>query len=261
MSPPYTALVLAGSRGGVDPVAQAANVDHKCQAPVAGVAMIFRVLNALRACPAVGPIAVSIEDPDLVRGLAGAEQALADGRVSFLPSAASPAHSVLGAARALSGPVLVTTADHALLTPDMVAHFLAGTETADADITAGLATRQVIAAAYPQSRRTYLKFRDGGYSGCNLFAIPRSEGYRAIEFWTRLESHRKRPLRMAWTIGPVTAAAYFMGALTLDGAMKRLSRRIGCRAAIIDMPMAEAAIDVDTAEDLRLVEEILSARS
>ncbi|MCH8189409.1 MAG: MobA-like NTP transferase domain containing protein, partial [Proteobacteria bacterium] len=45
------------------------------------------------------------------------------------------------------------------------------------------------------------------------------------------------------------------------GAIKRLSRRIGCRAAVIDMPMAEAAIDVDTAEDLRLVEEILSSRS
>ena len=44
----FTALVLAGSRGGSDPVADYAGVAHKALIPIEGEAMILRVIAALR---------------------------------------------------------------------------------------------------------------------------------------------------------------------------------------------------------------------
>ncbi|MGH6914095.1 MAG: spore coat biosynthesis protein F, partial [Geminicoccales bacterium] len=63
---PFTALVLAGSRGPDDPVARARGVAHKCLAPVAGVPMLVRVALTLAACPSVGRIRVALEDPALL---------------------------------------------------------------------------------------------------------------------------------------------------------------------------------------------------
>ena len=45
------ALILAGSRGPDDPMARAAGVSHKALLPVAGVPMLLRVVEALRALP------------------------------------------------------------------------------------------------------------------------------------------------------------------------------------------------------------------
>ena len=42
----FTALVLAGSRGAADPVAQAAGVAHKALAPVGGIPMILEARTA-----------------------------------------------------------------------------------------------------------------------------------------------------------------------------------------------------------------------
>ena len=44
-----TALVLAGVRPGKDALAEFAGVSHKALIPVGGVAMLDRVVNALRA--------------------------------------------------------------------------------------------------------------------------------------------------------------------------------------------------------------------
>ena len=61
-SGPFTALVLAASRGAADPVARAEGL----RVDTAGTPMLSRVLAALQASPSVSPIAISIEDPSLL---------------------------------------------------------------------------------------------------------------------------------------------------------------------------------------------------
>ena len=166
--PRFTALVLAGQRGGQDPVAQAAGVSHKCLVPAAGVPMLRRVVEALATSPSVGPIAVSIEQPALLADWQVPDRQ--NGQLLALASAESPSKSVLAAAEALDNPhpLLITTADHPLLNPAIVEAFCAGARRPNVDVAVGMTAREVIAAAYPDNRRTYLKFRDTGYSGANL---------------------------------------------------------------------------------------------
>lgn len=252
----FTALVLAGRRSADDPVARARGVTHKFLADVAGRPMLSRVLATLADSGAVGRIVVCTDDADIVAGL------LPPG-VETVAAAASPSRSILAAADVLGGdgPLLVTTADHPLLTAEMVDHFCRESFRSDADITVGLAPRRVIQPAYPETRRTYLNFRDDGYSGCNLFAVMRPQGLMAVRFWIRVEQERKRPWRMVKAFGPWTLLLFLTRRLTLAKGMRHASRILGARAAAIVMPFAEASMDVDKPDDLTMAERVLAARA
>lgn len=259
----FSALVLAGSRGADCPVAALGGVSHKALLPILGTPMIERVVAALRAVPQIGHVTVMIEEPDLIRDLPGLQADIASSYLDTLPARSSPAQSALsgfdelGAAR--KAPILVTTADNCLLTPEMVNYFL-NALSATADLTAATARTDMVQAAYPEARRTRLNFRDGGQGGCNLFALQTPEAARVIAFWRRVEENRKNPLAMLRQIGAGTALSYLAGRLTLDRALQQLGRRTGARLAVVDMPFAEAAIDVDKPEDFHLAERILAAR-
>ncbi|WP_374470501.1 NTP transferase domain-containing protein [Phenylobacterium sp.] len=244
----FNALVLAGSRGGADPVAEAAGVPHKALIILQGRTMLARVVEALRAAGAER-IAVSANDPH-VRVAAEALGA------EVLEAAGGPSLSVEQGAKAMGFPLLVTTSDHALLEPDWVRRFLADAP-ADADICALLARREVVEAAAPATRRTYLKLADGWWSGCNLFWLRAPDALRAIDFWKRLEAERKRPWRMAAILGPGILLSFLLRRLTLTAAVARLGRIARVRAAAVASPFGLAAVDVDKPADLALVRGVL----
>ncbi|MEO8316128.1 MAG: nucleotidyltransferase family protein, partial [Pseudomonadota bacterium] len=114
-----TALVLAGTRAGGDPLAEQAGVSHKALIEIGGVAMLQRVLLALAAAPAVARIVVAIDIPELVAGLPACGKP-----VTVLRAATGPSASVARALEVEGTPLLVTTADHALLRPEWVEEFL-----------------------------------------------------------------------------------------------------------------------------------------
>jgi len=254
-----TALVLAGSRGAADPVALHAGVAHKALAPVAGIPMLQRVLDALGASSSVMRIVVQTNEPAIVAGLPKLQRAVAEGLIEILPTAASPAQSVSAAIGRLDFPLLVTTADHALLTPQMVDDFCA--RVPSVDIAVALAEASTVLAKYPGALRTFYKLGGKRYSGCNLFALMTPRARQAIDFWVRLEQHRKSPWRLIAAIGVRPLLLYLTGRLDLAKAMAELSRIVGVHGEAVVMPQAEAPIDVDKPEDLVLAEQILAARS
>jgi GTP:adenosylcobinamide-phosphate guanylyltransferase len=259
---PFTALVLAGQRGGADPVARHCGVASKCLVSAGGIPMIVRVIDALAASPSVGRIFTVLEEPAILDPLPGFQHWRREQRCATLAGAATPSLSVLKALDEIpaSLPMLVTTADHALLSPDIVEHFCASARASGADVAAGLTPADVIRAAYPETRRTYLRFREMRYSGANLFALLTPASRRAVAFWRRVEQDRKRPWRVVRAFGLGPLLAYLLGRLTLDAAMARASAIVGAKLAAVRLPFAEAAIDVDKPADLALVEAILGRR-
>jgi GTP:adenosylcobinamide-phosphate guanylyltransferase len=254
----WTALVLAAGRGPGDPMARAFEVSHKCLIEVGGTPMLARVLATLRAHPAITRIAVSIEDEALVRQAIGP---LPDD-VTVIPSKSSAAASAAAVleGRALAHPVLLTTADHVLLQPAMLDHFFAQSSVISADITVGLARAETILAAYPATRRTFLRFGPDSVSGCNLFGLMTPRAVQAITFWQAIERNRKRPWRLVAAFGAGPLIRYGLGRLDLETAFRLGSQRLGLDARPLIMPFAEAAIDVDKPDDKALCEIILQAR-
>ncbi len=251
-------LVLAGSRGPEDPVARLKGVSHKAMAPIAGVPMLVRVVRALTAAPSVGTIHIAIERPELVEQHPELGLLLAGGRLALLPAEGSPSRTVSAALETLGTPMFVTTADHALLRPEWVEHFLAHLPR-DADVCVALARDNVVQSAVPDTKRTWLRFADGAFSGCNMFAFRTPASLAVAQTWRQVEAQRKHPLRMIRLLGPVSILRFLLGRLTVTAALARLGRITGARAAMVEMPFGLAAVDVDKAADIELAERLLSA--
>ena len=62
-------------------------------------------------------------------------------------------------------------------------------------------------------------------------------------------------------LGATALFRYWCGRLSLAATLATLSLKLGIKAQVVDMPFAEAAIDVDKPADLELVESILRERS
>lgn len=246
-------LILAGSRPGApDPVASAEGVSHKALVEIAGKPMLAHVASALRRA-GIARIAVVANDPR-VMGLAeelGCE---------VIAAAAGPSASVANAFAKLGAPMLVTTSDHALLQAEWVSQFLADAP-GEADVAILLARREAIEQAMPGSRRTYLRFADGQWSGCNLFLLASENARAAIETWKLVEADRKRPWRIAARLGIGMLVSYALGRLTLSAAIARLGRRTGVEARLVAARDGLAAVDVDKPGDLADVRALMAERT
>ena len=260
--PKFTAVVLAADRGPDDPVAKAAGVRCKSLTPVGGKPMVFRVLDALTASQVVNtyilcgpPKSVVDQEPDL-------RTLIASGRVQWFENQATPSSSAFHVLQTLpdESPVLLTTADHALLSARIVDFFCSEAQATGCDVVAGVARHEAVTAAYPQTRRTAIRLEDGAYCGCNLFAFLTPRARLAADFWRRVENQRKNPLRVIRVLGWSAILRYLMGRLSLNEALGRISRRLGFKAGAVVLPCPEAAIDVDSVGDWQLVENIVSSR-
>lgn len=246
-SGPLTALVLAGTRPGGDSLAALAGVTHKALIDVGGMPMLARVVHALAAAPEVGRIVVAIDQPQLLAGLAAGKP------VQVMAPAAGPSASVARALAAEGAPLLVTTADHALLQPDWISQFVRDAAAADADAVVGLARREAVLAAAPGTERTWLRFADGDYSGCNLFLLRTAAAGRIVQLWQSLEAGRKRPMTLLRRLGFLHVLRYRLGLLGLSQALQRLGQIAGASLRHVVLQDGRAAIDVDKLADLELV--------
>ena len=253
LAPPYTTLVLAGTRPGGDPLARYAGASHKALIEVGGVPMLLRVLRALAASPAVARIAVATERADVLAGFPDFGKA-----VAVVPAANGPSASVAAALAREGTPLLVTTADHALLQAAWVDEFVAATRRdVAADAFVALARREAVLAAAPDTARTWLRFADGAISGCNLFLLRTPAAVGVVRLWQQLESERKRPLSLLRRLGIAYLLRYRLGWLTLPQALDRLGRLAGARLAPVMLADGRAAIDVDKPADLELARRLV----
>ena len=251
--------MLAGQRPEGDPLAQHCGEAQKALIPIHGRSMLARVCSALLESPAISRIVILAQETDqLAQGL---EPPLAqDAKISFASSGSGIAASIAEVAggKAAPWPVLVTTADHALLTSAMVHDFLSQTE--DADLSIAVGERRIVEAAFPATRRTWLKFSDGHYSGANMFALRGAEVVPALKLWSGVEQDRKRGLAIMARFGPYLLLRALTRTIGFAAALKRAGARLGLTAKPVIMPQADAVIDVDKIADLELVTAILAER-
>ncbi|TFH21837.1 MAG: MobA-like NTP transferase domain containing protein [Myxococcales bacterium] len=256
-------LVLAGRRAGVDSLADATHVSHKCLLELAGEPMILRVIRALRADSRFGCITVSIDERAVLERHPKLGELFRAGEVGIHQSRPSPSASVLDFYKALprGTQLLVTTADHALLTTEMVAWFWSRAERSGADVVAGLVSGERFRARFPDQPRTLIRFSDATYSGANLFAFRGVKAAAAAAFWVKAEKYRKKPWRLIGMFGLRNLFSLLMGRLDRRTAFERASRKLKARLHAVELPFAEAAIDVDKPADLELAARILAERA
>jgi hypothetical protein len=153
----------------------------------------------------------------------------------------------------------VTTADHALLDNAMIDDFC--TRAAGADIAIAVVERIALLARLPATRRTWIRFRGGAYSGANLFLLGSPNVASGIKLWRGVEQDRKKGWRVLSALGPLFVLGALLRLLTLDQAARRIGRRLGLDVRAVVMANPLAAIDVDKPDDHALVEALLEGRA
>ena len=252
----WTAFLLAGSRPKGDPLAQSMMLGHKALIPVAGEPMVLRPLRALLASPEVGNVIVLTQDPADLRPVLPDDE-----RIAIRASKGTIAQTIAEqlADHVAQFPVLVTTADHALLTPAMIAEFAAQAD--GADLALAVVESRPLLARFPQAKRTWIAFRGGRYSGANLFSFGSAKVLPAVGRWGEVENDRKKGWRLLAALGPALLLGAILKVRTLHQTASALGRKLDLDIRVIEMRDPLAAIDVDKPADHALVEDIIAGRA
>jgi GTP:adenosylcobinamide-phosphate guanylyltransferase len=260
----FTAVILAGSRPGGDPMAQAAGVASKALLRVGGQAMLARVARTLLSHPRTARLVILAQEPEALAADPDCAWMREDPRIAFVTSGAGISHSIVNLLERgeAAFPVLLTTADNVLLNHAMIDSFLGGLGgLGGADLAVAMVERRVLLSRYPESRRTWLKFRGGWWSGANLFWLAGDKVMPLLAFWHGVEQNRKKGMKIVGAFGPLLLLGALFRLLTIHQAVGRAGRRFGLAARVVPMPQAEACIDVDKAGDWELAEAILARRN
>lgn len=254
----WTAVVAAGERPGVNALAAHFNETAKALIPIGGEAMISRVVHCLLAAPSIGRVVIMAQDHEALTKKKGTEWLACDERVTFARSEGSLSRSLaeFAGTEVAPWPVLVTTADHPLLTPAIVEAFLK--DAGDVDVAVGMVDRESMLPRFVQSKRTWMRFSDGAFTGANLFAFNGAPARLALAVWVRVEQSRKAPWVVFSHFGPWLLLRAVTRTISVRSGIKNAGARIGVRAKPVILPFAEAAIDVDRLADHTLAEAIFA---
>jgi hypothetical protein len=130
-----------------------------------------------------------------------------------------------------------------------------------ADVAIGVVENANLLRRLPDTMRTWHHFRDGAYTGANLFALKSPEVRPAIELWRSVEQDRKKAWRIISLLGPSTILLAAFRLLSLDRIMARLGRKLGLEVRAVRLANPLAGVDVDKLEDHALAEAILEGRA
>lgn len=258
-----TFLLMAASRDGPNNVvARLQNKSHKCLVELGGEVMIVRVLREIMASGRADRIYISIEDQSILDALPECREWLASGRISIVQSRENLFLSIMSAVDEIDKPypLVVSTADNALHTASMVRHFVDSLFAQAPDAGLGLTNAKVILEAYPDGQRPFYRMKGDNWSGCNIYGLMTERAVKMSKAFEGGGQFGKYPWRVLKAFGLMNMIYYKFQMKTLDQAMESLSRRFKMNVKAIDMPFADAPIDVDNPGDVVLTEKILEAR-
>jgi GTP:adenosylcobinamide-phosphate guanylyltransferase len=248
----YTAVVLAGSRPGRDPFAAQFGHDIKALIAVAGEPMVRRPVRALLASASVEQVVVLSQAADRISAVIPKSWG-----VRILQSSGTIAQTITGLCNDAETrwPLLVTTADHALLDPAIIDEFCSGAGASD--LAVGVVERDVMLRRFPDAERTWLRFRGGAYTGANLFALASPKVEPAIALWRSVEQDRKKGWRLVAVVGGLVLVGTLLRLLSIDQVLARVGRKLGLKIAAVRLSNPVAGVDVDKPSDHTLVENVL----
>jgi len=252
-------LVLAGRRSArLDPLAEAAGVSHKALVPVAGEAMIGRVLRIADEAFPDCPLFVSVEDFAIIAEEPTVKRLHGAGRLTPVGAEYHIVDSVVTASRTTGFPLLITTADNVLMTVEGLRAFAAEGAKGDVDGVLMMARKEDIQAAHPDGQRRFYKLRGGEYSNCNLFWLANPSALAGTESFRYGGQFAKRKRDAVRALGLWSLFLYASGLATLAGMFRHLSRRFGVTMRPMVASDGRLAIDVDNERTHRVAEEILA---
>ncbi|MBA4163260.1 MAG: hypothetical protein C0510_01295 [Erythrobacter sp.] len=256
-------LVMAASRRGVDdPVALLQGKAHKCLVELDGQVMLERVLEALIDSGCFDKIHVSLDSPDVLLATPRMRAWVEEGRTVFVQARGNLADSVLAAVKEIENPLplVITTGDNALHTPELVRDFVQGFMAGSEDVALGLSTEEVVLREFANSGLAFHQLKDGGSSSCNLYGLRNERALTAVKVFEGGGQFGKRHMRILKAFGVWPFVLYKLKLTTMRGLIDAIGRRLGVSMAPVLLDYPFGPIDVDHKHSFEITEAALIRR-
>ena len=183
-------------------------------------------------------------------------------RVKFAPAGSSLMETFSNGVALLSGveKVLVVTADLPLLTPEAVDSFIELCSRETADLYYPVVPRGTVESRFSQTCRTYVTLREGVFTGGNIFLVNPTAAKRCLVKGQELVNLRKSPFKLCRLVGFMFLLKFLTRTLSIKEGEKKVSQLLGLMGRVVVLDYSEVGVDVDKAEDLELVKQVLGVR-
>lgn len=251
----YDAIILAGGENSKE-LSQHTPQSYEALIDIAGKPMVTFVAAALAASGQVDRIFVL----GPVAELSGCDFPT---RTHILSGGATIIETIRLGMKALDHDrkVIVATADIPLLTAEAVNDFLAQCAQTPADLYYPIVPKDANESRYPGNKRTYVRLREGVYTGGNLFLVNPAIVEQCAQVAEKFIAERKNPLVLCSMLGWSFVIRFLLGVLALRDVEQRVSGLLGVRGAVVQSPFPELGIDVDKPSDLEMVRSTFSVRA
>lgn len=215
--------------------------------PIKGKAMLGYVLDALKDCSAIGKKV--LVGPQIV------QEKLGEYVDFFVEGGDNILNNVALGLQVLptEEKVLVVTSDIPLLTREALEDFLYRCEGKEAELYYPIIRKEDNERKYPDNKRTYVRLKEGIFTGGNIFLIDPPVVLRSVGLAQKLISLRKKPLHLAGVLGWLFVCKFILGRLTIEELEKRVSSLLNIKATSVVTPYPEIGVDIDKPSDLGLV--------
>ncbi len=153
--------------------------------------------------------------------------------------------------------LLFVTSDVPLISAHVIDEFIDMCLQVDGEFFVPIVQRETSEAQFPGIERTYARLRDGSFTLGNCFFGSRPAIERTLPRLRVLYEARKNPVRIAASVGIGFLIRLVTGTCTVEYAERVLRRITGTTGRAVICSQAEIALDVDDAEQLRGVEDLV----
>ena len=154
--------------------------------------------------------------------------------------------------------ILVLTSDIPMITPEAIRDFVEKAIPLEADFCYPIIRREENDKKYPGVKRTYVKIKDGTFTGGNVVLVNAGVVKSRLDQAETFMAYRKKPWKLAWVLGIGFVFKFILGTLTIDELEKRVSDLFGIKARAVISTYPEIGTDVDKDSDLKLAARVLS---
>lgn len=251
----FDAVVLAGG-GKEEPLTAQEGVSNKAFIAIHGRPIVGYILDALTGGTSIRKVIVVGPEKELA--------GLLEQGYCFIPvpEEGGLLENAAAGLRAVDRerPCLVLTGDIPLIDRETIESFLELCDPFDGDFYYPILTRGSCRERFPEMKRTYVRLRDGFFTGGNM-ALLRPEWFARCRH--RLDlfvAYRKKPLKLFRILPLSFIFKFLLNRLTVCDLESYLSEMMQARAFAVPCDLVEIGTDVDKISDLEVVRQAFQAK-
>lgn len=253
-------IILAGGINKPDdPLYTLTGEEKKALIPLAGKPMVSWVAEAIWGSGLVDQI--------VIVGLSPTEINLGNMPVHFVEAAGGMIDNVLVAVDKVkqinpnTTKTLLCMSDIPLVTPEIIRGFVEECGSQEADIYYAIVEERTMEARFPNSRRTFVPFKGGRYSGGDIYLSDITAPEKTdLDLFRSLTDSRKNYWKQARALGLSFIIRFLLRRATVHEAAQQARKLLNLEARVVDTRYAELGMDLDKPHQYQIIKSTLEKR-